>query len=87
MSDYSVELSGMQMMQFIHGYIPSQAIYVAAKLGLADLIGDVPRPVEESWRMRRKLTLRRFAVYSGRWLASAFLLRTRMEISATLLLA
>jgi SAM-dependent methyltransferase len=45
--DYSVELSRMQMMQFIHGYIPSQAIYVAAKLGLADLIGDVPRTVEE----------------------------------------
>jgi len=47
MSDYSVEASRMQMMQFIHGYISSQAIYVAAKLGLADLIGDAPRTVKE----------------------------------------
>lgn len=46
MSDYSVETSRIQMMQFIFGFIPSQAIYVAAKLGLADLIGDAPKTVE-----------------------------------------
>src|SRR5215472_14580590 len=47
MSDYSVEHSRMQMMQLIFGYISSQAIYVAAKLGLADFIGDVPKTLEE----------------------------------------
>jgi hypothetical protein len=35
------------MRQIIRGFIPSQAIYVAAKLGLADLIRDAPRTVEE----------------------------------------
>jgi DNA-binding IclR family transcriptional regulator len=29
------------------GYWVSQAVYVAAKLGLADLVADGPRPVEE----------------------------------------
>jgi hypothetical protein len=47
MSDYSAETSRMQMMRFIQGYMPSQAIHVAAKLGIADLIGDKPRTVEE----------------------------------------
>jgi len=44
MSDYSVDLSRIQMMQFIFGFIPSQAIYVAAKLGLADFICEFLGP-------------------------------------------
>lgn len=35
------------MMQMIHGFMLSQAIYVAAKLGLADLLQDGPRSAEE----------------------------------------
>jgi hypothetical protein len=46
MGDYSID-QRIQMMQLIHGYIPSQAIHVAAKLGLADLIRDTPKTVEE----------------------------------------
>jgi hypothetical protein len=46
MSDSSGDLR-IQMMQLIPGFIPSQAIHVAAKLGLADLIRETPRTVEE----------------------------------------
>ena len=35
------------MMRMIHGFMLSQAIYVAAKLGLADLLEDGPRSSEE----------------------------------------
>ena len=35
------------MLQMMTGYWVSQALYVAAKLGVADLLADGPRPVEE----------------------------------------
>jgi hypothetical protein len=35
------------MMQMIHGFMLSQAIYVAAKLGIADLLQDGPRTGED----------------------------------------
>lgn len=35
------------MMQMIHGFMLSQAIYVAAKLGIADLLKEGPRSSEE----------------------------------------
>jgi hypothetical protein len=35
------------MMRMIHGFMLSQAVYVAAKLGLADLLQDGPRSHEE----------------------------------------
>ena len=35
------------LLQMMTGYWVSQAIYVAAKLGVADLLADGPRPVEE----------------------------------------
>jgi O-methyltransferase domain/Dimerisation domain len=35
------------LVQMISGYWVSQAVYVAAKLGVADLLADGPRPVEE----------------------------------------
>lgn len=36
-----------QLGQMITGYWQSQAIYVAAELGVADLLGDGPRPISE----------------------------------------
>lgn len=36
-----------EMMRMIHGFMLSQAIYVAAKLGLADILKDGPRSSEE----------------------------------------
>jgi hypothetical protein len=35
------------LLQMMTGYWVSQALYVAAKLGVADLIDEGPRPVEE----------------------------------------
>src|SRR4051812_46230536 len=35
------------MVRMIHGFMISQAIYVAAKLGIADLLQDGPRSSEE----------------------------------------
>src|SRR4029453_7472137 len=35
------------LLQMMTGYWVSQALYVAAKLGVADLLADGPRPVEE----------------------------------------
>ncbi len=36
-----------QLDQMITGYWISQSIYVAAKLGIADLLADAPRTVEQ----------------------------------------
>src|SRR6187401_1935749 len=35
------------LLQMMTGYWVSQALYVAAKLGVADLLADGPRPAEE----------------------------------------
>jgi hypothetical protein len=35
------------LLQMMTGYWVSQALYVAAKLGIADLLADGPRPVED----------------------------------------
>ena len=37
----------MTLLQMMTGYRVSQALYVAAKLGVADLLVDGPRPVED----------------------------------------
>ncbi|MBA3568765.1 MAG: methyltransferase, partial [Pyrinomonadaceae bacterium] len=36
-----------QLMQILGGCFQSQAVYVAAKLGIADLLKDQPLPVSE----------------------------------------
>ena len=36
-----------QLNQLLYGFATSQAIYVAANLKIADLIGDVPKTTEE----------------------------------------
>jgi hypothetical protein len=36
-----------QLARLVSGYRHTQAIYVAAKLGLADLLKDCPRPAQE----------------------------------------
>ncbi len=58
------------LLQMMTGYWVSQALYVAAKLGVADLLVDGPRSVE-TWRQRRKPMLSRFTACCGRWPASA----------------
>ena len=35
------------LLQMMTGYWVSQALYVAAKLGVADLLAEGPRPIEE----------------------------------------
>ncbi len=37
----------VSLLQMMTGYWVSQAIYAAAKLGVADLLADGPRPVKE----------------------------------------
>ena len=37
----------MQMMELATGHMRAQAVYVAAKLGVADLLKDGPKTVEE----------------------------------------
>ena len=37
----------VQLNQLLYGFVTSQAIYVAANLKIADLIGDVPKTTEE----------------------------------------
>ena len=36
----------VQMIQLLSGFQVSQALYVAAKLGVADLLVDLPRPAD-----------------------------------------
>ena len=36
-----------QMLRMVSGYWVSQAVYVAAKLGIADLVKDGPRSAED----------------------------------------
>lgn len=43
--DSSAELT--QMGQLIYGLVTSQAIYIAAKLGIADRVGETPKTAEE----------------------------------------
>jgi hypothetical protein len=51
MSDQSSPVAGPaemgQLGQLLYGLMTSQAIHLAAKLGIADLIGEAPRTVEE----------------------------------------
>jgi hypothetical protein len=54
--------SWLRMNQLVLGFAASQAIAVAAKLGIADLVAEDPRR-SRNWRVPPRLTLRRFVDY------------------------
>ena len=65
-----------QMNTLLRGSVTTQAIAVAARLGVADLVAVAPDP-PMSWRRKRKPMRVRCDVYFSSSPALAFLRRTR----------
>lgn len=69
------EAPALRLQEMIAGYRISQAIYVAAKLGIADLLAERPSAAT-SWPGIPRRTRRRFTACCGRWRALACSART-----------
>jgi hypothetical protein len=69
------------LLQMITGFWISQAIYAAAKLGIADLVKEGPKPCEELARLRERIHKRSIAC-CVRWRVSTYSAKARMAALA-----